>query len=143
MNTTRRKRTAAHHDAVSSQRVLHCVGDRGWRANRTTFAQALHPQRIARRWAFDVFEFHRRQIVRPRQRVIHKAAAQWLARRIIDEVLAERTANTLRDAADYLAVGKHRVDHAAEVVHDEIALERLLRALMRMLLAAPAPAPNA
>jgi len=124
MNTRRRDRPAAHRDAISSQRVLHCVGDRGWRANRTAFAQALYPQRIARRRAFGVFEFYGRQIVRPRQRIIHKAAAQWLAHRIIDEALAERAANTLRDAADYLAVGKHRVDHAAAVVHDEVALKR-------------------
>ena len=67
------------------------------------------------------FQIERRQIVGPRQAVIHERAGQQLAGlRVIDELLHRRLAEALGDGAGRLSVDDERIDGAADIVDRDV-----------------------
>jgi hypothetical protein len=101
--------------------VVDGVGDRGRRRDRATLAQALHPQRVARRGVLEVHGLDRRQLRGGGDQVVHEAPGQQLPLIVVDHLLEERATDALGHAAVHLALHDHRVDDLAAVVRDDVA----------------------
>ena len=69
-------------------------------------------------------KFYRRHVRGDGYGVIHKTTGHRLAGLVVDHFLAQYAAYALHDAADHLRVGEQRIDHAAAIVHDDVALQR-------------------
>ena len=65
------------------------------------------------RGMLEVDRLDERELVGPRQRVVHQGAGEELARRVVDDLLAEAPAHPLGDAAVDLPVHEQGIDHAA------------------------------
>ena len=59
-----------------------------------------------------------------RHQIIGEGHRQRLAALVIQELFQQRAADTLRTAANDLALDQHRIDRLADVVGDQIALDR-------------------
>ena len=68
-----------------------------------------------------VADFHRRNVLRARQGVIHERAGDRLAAGIVADLLHQCLADALRHAAMQLAGDDHRIDYRAEIIDGEIA----------------------
>ena len=68
-------------------------------------------------------QLDRRDFVRGRRHVVGEVGGEDVAALVVDDLLEERVADALRDAAVHLAVGDHRIDDAAGVLADQIALD--------------------
>ena len=75
------------------------------------------------------FDLERGEEVGLRDGVVHHRARHELAAFVVGAVLPERLCDALGDAPVYLAVDDHRVDHLADVVDRDVALERHLAGL--------------
>src|SRR5262249_29524243 len=73
-------------------------------------AHAFVAARRQRRGRLEMPERERRQIRRRRQRVVHEAAGEDLARVVVDDPLGESLADALGDRAVNLSLDDHRVD---------------------------------
>src|SRR6185295_18870873 len=83
-----------------AQRVDHRVGHRRQRAGGAGLARALHAERIGRRRHRMVVQLDARQDLGARHGVVHERAGEELAvLRVVLDVLGERLAEALRDAA--------------------------------------------
>ena len=84
---------------------------------------------VAARQGLEVVQLDHRDFVRGRRQVVGERRRQDVAVLVVDDLLEQRVADALRDAAVHLAVGDHRVDQAAGVLGDEEALDRHLAGL--------------
>ena len=73
---------------------------------------------------FDVMQLDRRDFARSRRHVVGKGRGLHIAERVVDDLLEQRVADALRDAAVHLAVGDQRIDDAAGILDHEEFLER-------------------
>src|SRR6185503_14032771 len=103
-----------------SQRVLDRIGNGRRRRDGAALAQAFDAQRVARRWELEMYRLDQREIVRLGHRVVHQRARQELARLVINHLLEEGAADTLRDAAVHLPLDDDRIDDATAIVGDDI-----------------------
>src|SRR5262249_26731232 len=90
-----RQRRRGDLDAEGAQRVFDGVADGRGRGDGAALAQALEPQRVARREALEVAEGDRRHLAARRQQVVHQAAAQKLAVLVVHQLLHQRIADAL------------------------------------------------
>ena len=109
-------------DAERRQRIRDGVRDRGRRADGATFAHAAEAAERGRRQRLDVRHVHRRNLAGRRHQIVDQARGVELALRVVDDLLVERGADALRDAAMHLPVDDQRIDHAAAVLGDDEAL---------------------
>ena len=70
-----------------------------------------------------MIQVERREHRRGRHRVIHEAARDELPIGVVDEMLAERAADPLRDRAVHLPFDDHRIDDATGVLHADPATD--------------------
>ena len=107
-------------DAERLQRVVHRVGDRGARPDRTAFADALLPElRIGRR-RFHVEDADVGHLRASRQEIVGQRRCQRLALRVERHLFEQRRADALRGAAVHLAVDDHRIDQDAGVFDHDV-----------------------
>src|SRR5262245_58034899 len=120
----RRRRHVDVIDAERLERVDERVDYRRRRADGAGFADTLDPERVglARHlFKISVDTWHR---VGARHAVIHEATGEELpGLAVVDLVLDQRLADALYDAALDLSADDHRIEHAAEVIDHEIAIE--------------------
>ena len=69
----------------------------------------------------------RRHFARGRHQIIGESHRQRLAALVVEELFEQRAADALREAADDLPLDQHRIDGPADIVGDEIALDRRRR----------------
>src|SRR6185312_2288972 len=96
--------------AEARERIDDGVDHRRRRADRTALAGALDADRVGLAGAAELVEMEARQIVGARHAVILEARREELSRlRIIGDVLDERLADPLGDAAMDLTLEEQRV----------------------------------
>ncbi len=117
----RRDRQVRNRHLKFPQRVFDRGNDRSGRADGAAFGHAFYAQRIQRRRRFHVVDFDRRNRGCVRQKIIGESRGQRLASGIVAHVLEQRGADPMRDRADDLSLDHQRIDHAAAVVHDDVA----------------------
>src|SRR5215475_1063218 len=105
-------------DAERGQRVDDRVDHRGRDADRATLSDALDAERVVGARRDVVADLEVRQVGRARHAVIHERAVGQLALGVVADLLVERLADALGEAAVGLAVDDHRVDDGADVVGD-------------------------
>src|SRR5262245_45604565 len=119
-----------HVDTVDPERLERVderIDYRWRRTDRAGFADALDPERIGLAGHFLQFRLHVRHRVGARHAVVHEAAGEQLSGlAIVDLVFQQRLAETLHDPAVNLAANDQRIENAAEVVDDEIAVDHHL-----------------
>ena len=81
------------------------------------------PERVRRR-RLEVDDLDRRHLGARREQVVHEARGDELAGLVVGEVLVERAADPLDDAAVDLALDDHRVDDRAAVLDHHVAEDR-------------------
>src|SRR5262249_24858582 len=91
------------------------------RAEIAGFAGALLPEHGMRRRRLVVHYLDLGHLVRRRQEIIHEGLGDELALVVIGELLVERGADAVGDAAHGHAAHDLRVDHGAAVVADDVA----------------------
>ena len=69
-------------------------------------------------------ELDRRDLAARRRQKIGERRGEDVAGFVIDDLFQQRVADALRDAADDLAVGDHRIDQAAGILGDDEPLDR-------------------
>ena len=107
------------------ERVIDGTGDRGARAIDPAFAGALEPEWIERaRRVFRDQDLDRGRFARGGHEIIGERDGQGIAAVGIDEFLIQRAADSLQAAAGELTFDQHRIDGAAHLLGDNIALER-------------------
>ena len=109
-----RKLADAHPDGVVDR-----VRDRGRGRNDAELADALRAVRTAGVALLDQDRPDAREVGGPRQRVIEVGGVHQPSL-LVDELLAERGAETHRDAADDLALDHGRVDRLPDVVGGDV-----------------------
>ena len=120
----RRDRKLAHR-AGNADGVVDRRGDRGADAGDAAFAGALDAERIERRGVILAQQnLGRRRLVHGGQQIIGEGDGERIAALAVGEFLEQRAAEALRVAADDLAVHQRRIDGAADVIGDAIALDR-------------------
>src|SRR3546814_5337884 len=109
-------------DVCSSD--LNRAHDRGQGADRARLPRALDAGRVARRRHREALDRDRGDILGPRHGILHEGRRQELAGfRVVDGLLHQRLAQPLADAAADLPFDEPRVDHPADVIDDDVALE--------------------
>src|SRR5262249_55068430 len=119
-----RRRHGEVADPERGERIDDRVHHRRRGGHGSAFANALDADRV--RFARNRTEIHghARQRVGARNGIIHQTAGQELASiRVVNDVLEQRLAGALGNAAVDLPLGEQRVDHGADVVDDRIALD--------------------
>src|SRR3989304_3044145 len=86
-------------------------------------ARALGAERVARRGRRGLVEDRDGHVGGAGHGVVHQRPAQELAVGVVDDLLQERLAHALAEAAVELPLPEERVDDGAAVVHPEKALE--------------------
>ncbi len=99
-------------------------GDGGAHRVDAALARALQAERIERGWRI-LRDQHveDRHFARGRHQVVGEIDRQRLAALVVEEFLEQRAADPLREAAGELTLDQHRIDGAAYVVGQEIALD--------------------
>src|SRR5665213_4245755 len=97
--------------------------NRGWRAEIAAFAGPLLAEHGMRRRRAMMHDLDVRYLVRGRQQVVHETLGDQMAFVVIDELLQQRRAETVRDAAERHALDDVRIDHRAAIMPDHIALD--------------------
>ena len=100
---------------------LTAADDRGGRAEIAAFAGTLLAEHGERRRRAVMHDLDLRHLVGGRQQVIHEALGHQLAFVVIDELLQQRGAEAVGDAAERHALDDMRVDHRAAVMADHVA----------------------
>ena len=107
------------------QRVVDRRGDDGADRIGAAFAGAFEPERVERRGrVLGDQRLDGRHLARGRHQIIGKRDRERLAAAVVEKFLQQRAADALRDAAGDLALDQHRIDRLADVVGDEITLDR-------------------
>src|SRR5579883_3673120 len=114
-----RVRRLPNPDAERRQRVLDGVAERAWRAERAGLAGPLGAERRERRRRLQVVERQRRHVVHGRQQVVHERRVE-LSVLVVAQLLEQRAADALRDAAHVLRLHDARVQHRAAVVDADV-----------------------
>src|ERR1700716_1390746 len=99
--------------------------DHGAYRRDAAFARALDAERIERAWRLlgqDHLDAGR--LARARHQVIGEAGGQRIAALVVEKFLVERAAEPLGEAADDLSLDQDRIDGTADVVADDVALDR-------------------
>src|SRR6266498_3869887 len=122
-----RHREDIDRDAERIERVVDRVRDRGGRTEVAGFARAFLTERGERGGRAVIDDRHRRHFHRARDQVIHKGAARQLPILGVGELLVERRADAVGDAAVGHAVDDVRIDHHAAVVAADVFADRGLR----------------
>ncbi len=109
----------------NADRVVDRGRDGGADRVRSALAGSLEAERIerARRILGDQ-HVDRRHLACGGHQVVREGDRQRLAALVVEEFLEQSAAEPLRKAAGDLALDQHRIDRAADVVGDEIALDR-------------------
>jgi hypothetical protein len=113
----RRGRNLVDRNAEWRECVVDGVDDGRRRADGAAFAQAFGAGDGRRRRRFDVVQFDRRNFARGRRHVVGERRGLRIAGLVVDDLLEQRVTDALRDAAVHLAVGDHRIDDAAGILH--------------------------
>src|SRR5215831_14171742 len=122
---------ALRRDRQRADRVRHA--DRGLDRRRdgradagdAALARALDAERIERgRGLLGKDHLDRRGLARGRHDVVGEACRQRISAFAVDELLVERAAEPLGEPADDLSLDQRRIDGAADVVADDVALDR-------------------
>src|SRR5437016_5681888 len=108
-------------DAERRDRVHHGVGDGGGGGDGPGLARAFDPERVHRGRRLRPPHLDRGQVVGVRHGVVHERPGDQLPVLVVFRVLPERLRDALGDAAVHHPVHDHRVDHAAQIVHGEVA----------------------
>src|SRR5262249_25834392 len=108
-------------DAERADGVVDRTRNRRRRAEIAGFAGALLPEHGMRRRRLVVHDLDLGHLVRRRQEIIHEGLGDELALVVIGELLVERGADAVGDAAHGHAAHDLRVDHGAAVVADDVA----------------------
>src|SRR5579871_5480680 len=109
----------AEFRAERPQGVVDGVGDGRRRSNRAAFADAFRAEPCIWRRRLHVDDARRRRLGRAGQKVVGEGRGKRLAGPVEQHFLVERSADTLRESAPYLAVDDQRIDeHAAVLDHD-------------------------
>src|SRR5215208_3427761 len=103
-------------NAEPRERVGDGVRDRGRRRDRTALADPLRAEWVVRRRRLDEGGAERRDLVGRQQRVVRERRGPQLAVLIVDGLLDEALAETLRDRPEHLTLGEQRVDDLPRVV---------------------------
>src|SRR5437763_685221 len=112
-------------DPKVRQRIEDRVDDRLRRGDAAGLACAFDTERVHRCRQLGQSDVERWQIVGARQSVIHKGAAQQLARSlVVDRVFEQRLSDALREPALHLTNGQHRVDQPAVIIDRGVTFER-------------------
>src|SRR6185437_627449 len=109
--------------AEFGKRVDHSVDHGRQRADAAGFTHALDAERVGLGRNRVGLDLHVAEVVRVRHGVIHERGGYQLAGRVEVNVLHQRLACALRDAALNLAVHQQRVDDRADVVDDAVAYD--------------------
>src|SRR5438132_2719349 len=108
-------------DAELTQRVTDRIGNRRYRANGASLADALHAERVRKCRRHRAVVFHHRQPVGAHRRVVSQRTADQLAGLlVVDDLLIQRLRRALSDAALHLAIDQQRVDHVAAVIDADV-----------------------
>ncbi len=103
-------------DAVLRERIHHRVDDGGKAAGAAGFAAAFGAQRIGFCGHWMIADFHQRNVLGTRQRVVHERASDGLAATVIADAFHQRLADALGYAAMQLAGHQHRIDDRAKII---------------------------
>ena len=119
----RRRRYFVDLHAERRERIVDRIHHRRRRADSAAFAQALGlgDRVYARR--LDVMQFDRRDLMRGRRQVVGQRCGEDAAVVVVDDLLQQRVADALGDAAVHLAVGDHRIDDAAGILRHQEFLD--------------------
>ena len=110
--------------AGNADGVVDRGGDRAADAVDAALARALDAERIERRRiVLGQDDLDVRRLAHGRQQIVGEGDGQRIAALVVGELLVERAAEPLREAAGDLALHQRRVDGAADVVGDDIALD--------------------
>ena len=110
-------------DVAHAERVGDGIGDAGRHAHAIAFGRPLGAERRERRRGFLVQHLHRRNLGHRRNEIVGEGAGEELAGLVVDELLVERGGDALHEGAAHLAVGDHRIEQAAGVVHGDVAVD--------------------
>src|SRR3954463_8910360 len=103
-------------DAEGGQRVDDRVDHRRRDADRAALADALDAERVVGARRDVVADLEVRQVGRARHAVVHERTVGQLALGVVADLLVQRLADALGEAAVGLAIDDHRVDDGADVV---------------------------
>src|SRR5262249_53301969 len=113
------------NDAGHAERVIDGRGDRGANGVDTALARTFQAERIERRRrVFSDQDVERRHFARRGHEVIGEVDRNRLARLVVEESLEYRAAYPRREPAGELPFDEHRIDRAADVVGENITLDR-------------------
>src|ERR1051326_6012843 len=96
------QRKRIDENAEWQQCVLHRVCQRGRDRYCSAFANALDPEKVARRWRLYVVEVEGWRLACPGQRVVHQRTSHQLTGLVVDQLLQQRTAQSLNHTAAHL-----------------------------------------
>src|ERR1019366_4838196 len=122
----RRHRQLRDRSTERMECIVDGAGDSGRRAEVAGLARAFLPESGVRRGCAVIYDRNFRHLERSRNEVIHERLALELAVVAIGELLVQRRAYAVRDAAIGHAVHDVRTDHYATVVAADIAHELVL-----------------
>src|SRR3954471_2933190 len=105
-------------DAERGQRIDDRVDHGGRDADRAALADALDAERVVGARGDVVADLEVRQVGRARHAVVHERSGGQLALGVVADLLVQRLADALGEAAVGLPVDDHRVDDRADVVGD-------------------------
>src|ERR1039458_2553115 len=118
-----RHRQFGDRGAERIERIVDGAGDGGRRAEGAALARTLLPESRERRRRAVIHDRNRRYLERGRNEVVHERLALELAVVAVGELLIQRRADAVRDAAIGHAVHVVRTDHHAAIVAADIAHE--------------------
>ena len=101
--------------------VLDRAAERAQRTADSGLAHAFRPERRERGKALLVRQFDHRHLDGGRHRVVHERRGQRLARLVVDDLLVDGAADTLRDPAVEVRVREQRIDDLARVMGEDVA----------------------
>src|SRR5262249_42669682 len=111
--------------AGESECIVDSCGDCGADGVNAALSCTLQAERIERRrCVLPDQHVERRHFARGRHEVIGEVDGQGLASIIVEKFLEQRAAYSLREPASELPFDEHRVDRAADVVGENITLDR-------------------
>ena len=105
-------------DAERRDRVVDRARNRGGRAEIAGLARAFLAEHRERRGRAMMHDLDARHLVRGRQQIVHEGLAHHLPVVAVDELLHQRGADAVRDAAERHALDDVRIDHRAAVMAD-------------------------
>ncbi len=113
------------HRARDPDGVVDGGGDRRADAGDAALACPLDAERIERaRVVLAQDDVDLGRLAHRRQQIVGEGGRQRVAALVVGEFLEQRAAQALREAADDLSAHQRRVDGAADVIGDDVALDR-------------------